>query len=40
MIAMVKYIFPGITIKTEDEADSVGIATHIIKSINSVYDWS
>lgn len=25
---------------TEDEADSVGIATHIIKSINSVYDWS
>lgn len=25
---------------TEDEADSVGIATHVIKSINSVYDWS
>lgn len=25
---------------TEDEADSVGIATHIIKSINSIYDWS
>ena len=25
---------------TEDEADSVGIATHIIKSINSIYNWS
>ena len=25
---------------TEDEADSVGIATHVIKIINSCYDWS
>ena len=35
MIAMVKYIFPGITIKTEDEADSLCIAichcNHIVK---------
>lgn len=25
---------------TEDEADSVGIGTHICKVLNSVYDWS
>ena len=35
MVAMVKYIFPGITIKTEDEADSLCIAichcNHILK---------
>ena len=28
MVAMVKYIFPGITIKTEDEADSLCIAIY------------
>ena len=35
MVAMVKYIFPGIEIKTEDEADSLCIAichcNHILK---------
>ncbi len=35
MVAMVKYIFPGITIKTEDEADSLCIAichcNHMLK---------
>lgn len=35
MIAMIKYIFPGIEIKTEDEADSLCIAichcNHILK---------
>lgn len=37
MIAMIKYIFPGINLKTEDEADSLSIAichcNHILNYI-------